>query len=50
MLSPGDPAPFVQLVDWLQEEHGPVAKSEMVAALEELDEIDAEHERRAARV
>ena len=39
---------LLELVDWLQEEHGPVTESEQAAALEELDEIDAEHERRAA--
>ncbi|MER6833892.1 CopG family transcriptional regulator [Streptomyces cellulosae] len=37
-----------ELVDWLQEEHGPVTEDEQAAALEELDELDAEHERRRA--
>jgi uncharacterized membrane protein YgcG len=35
-----------ELVDWLQEEYGPVTEEERAAALEELAEIDAEHERR----
>ena len=35
-----------QLVDWLQEEHGPVTGDERAAALKELDELDVEHERR----
>ncbi|MEV6110589.1 CopG family transcriptional regulator [Streptomyces sp. NPDC051940] len=35
-----------ELVDSLQEEHGPVTAQERGAALEELDDLDAEHERR----
>jgi hypothetical protein len=39
-----------ELVDWLEEEHGPVTEDERTAALEELDDLDAEHDRhRAAR-
>lgn len=37
-----------ELVDWLQEEHGPVTGDERAAALEELEDLDAEHERRRA--
>jgi hypothetical protein len=37
---------LLELVDWLQEEHGPVTGDERAAALKELDELDAEHERR----
>ena len=40
---------LVELVDWLQEEYGPVAEEESAAALAELDEIDAEHDRRRAQ-
>ncbi|MEW2113810.1 CopG family transcriptional regulator [Streptomyces sp. NPDC005474] len=39
---------LLELVDWLQEEHGPVTGDEHAAALEELDDLDAEHERRRA--
>ncbi len=39
---------LLELVDWLEEEHGPVTESEQAAALKELDELDAEHERRSA--
>ncbi|MFF1275103.1 CopG family transcriptional regulator [Streptomyces marokkonensis] len=35
-----------ELVDWLQEEHGSVTEDEHAAALDELDGLDAEHERR----
>jgi hypothetical protein len=35
-----------ELVDWMEEEHGPVTEGERAAALEELDDLDAEHERR----
>ncbi|CCA56812.1 hypothetical protein SVEN_3526 [Streptomyces venezuelae ATCC 10712] len=35
-----------ELVDWLEEEHGPVTDAERTSALAELDEVDAEHERR----
>ncbi|WKK27045.1 CopG family transcriptional regulator [Streptomyces olivoreticuli] len=37
-----------ELVDWLQEEHGPVTENEHAAAVAELEELDAEHERRRA--
>ncbi|MCZ2527820.1 CopG family transcriptional regulator [Streptomyces sp. SCUT-3] len=37
---------LVELVDWLQEEYGPVTDEEHAAALAEIDEIDAEHARR----
>ncbi|WP_406304155.1 CopG family transcriptional regulator [Streptomyces sp. NBC_00879] len=37
-----------ELVDWLQEEHGPVTEDERAAAFEELEDLDAEHERRSA--
>ncbi|GHH83043.1 CopG family transcriptional regulator [Streptomyces capitiformicae] len=37
-----------ELADWLQEEHGPVTDDEHVEALEELADLDAEHERRRA--
>ncbi|MFE4551573.1 MULTISPECIES: CopG family transcriptional regulator [unclassified Streptomyces] len=39
---------MLELVDWLQEEHGPVTGDERAAALAELDDLDAEHERRRA--
>ena len=39
---------LLELVDWLQEEHGPVTEDEREAALDELEELDAEHERRRA--
>ncbi|MGW7364310.1 CopG family transcriptional regulator [Streptomyces sp. NPDC054841] len=35
-----------ELVDWLEEEHGPVTESERATARGELDDLDAEHERR----
>lgn len=38
-----------ELVDWLEEEHGPVTESERAAVRGELDDLDAEHEHRAAR-
>jgi hypothetical protein len=37
-----------ELVSWLQEEHGPVTEEEHAAAIEELEDLDAEHERRRA--
>ena len=39
---------LLELVDWLEEEHGPVTEDERAAALEELEDLDAEHERRRA--
>ncbi|MFE3069148.1 CopG family transcriptional regulator [Streptomyces sp. NPDC059247] len=35
-----------ELVDWLEEEHGPVSGPERAAAAAELDALDAEHARR----
>ncbi|CAM5592939.1 hypothetical protein SALBM135S_03273 [Streptomyces alboniger] len=35
-----------ELSDWLQEEHGPLSEDERTAALEELKDLDTEHERR----
>ncbi|MFI7893361.1 CopG family transcriptional regulator [Streptomyces sp. CACIS-1.16CA] len=37
---------LLEMVDWLQEEHGPITEDEHAAALVELDELDAEHEQR----
>ncbi|MFW5420565.1 CopG family transcriptional regulator [Nocardiopsis sp. CNT-189] len=37
---------FVELSDWLQEEHGPVTDEELAAGRAELEELAAEHERR----
>lgn len=37
---------LLELVDWLQEEHGAVTEDERAAALDELEDLDAEHERR----
>ncbi|WP_030898616.1 CopG family transcriptional regulator [Streptomyces sp. NRRL F-5126] len=39
---------LLELVDWLQEEHGPVTEDERAAVLDELSDLDAEHERRRA--
>ncbi|GAB2988624.1 hypothetical protein GCM10023080_062790 [Streptomyces pseudoechinosporeus] len=39
---------LLELVDWLQEEHGHVTEDERATALDELEELDAEHERRRA--
>lgn len=39
---------LLELVDWLQEEHGPVTEDERAAALDELEDLDAEHQRRSA--
>jgi hypothetical protein len=35
-----------ELVDWLQEEYGPLTDEERAAAAEEIAALDAEHERR----
>jgi hypothetical protein len=35
-----------ELVDWLEEEHGPVTEDEHSAALDELKRLDAEHAHR----
>jgi hypothetical protein len=40
---------LLELVNWLEEEYGPVTEDERVAAIEELDDLDAEHERRRPR-
>jgi hypothetical protein len=37
-----------ELVNWLEEEHGPVTEDERAAAIEELEDLDAEHGRRRA--
>lgn len=39
---------LLELVRWLEEEHGPVTDSERSAAYGALDDLDAEHERRQA--
>ncbi|GAA2287034.1 hypothetical protein GCM10010149_36670 [Nonomuraea roseoviolacea subsp. roseoviolacea] len=39
---------LLELVNWLEEEYGPVTDDERAAAGKELDELDAEHERRRA--
>ncbi|MEV0233619.1 CopG family transcriptional regulator [Nonomuraea sp. NPDC050786] len=39
---------LLELVNWLEEEYGPVTDDERAAAMEEMDELDAEHERRRA--
>ena len=39
---------LLELINWLQEEHGPVTEDERVAALDELEDLDATHERRRA--
>ncbi|WUG99426.1 CopG family transcriptional regulator [Streptomyces violaceus] len=37
-----------ELVGWIQEEHGPVTEDERAAAVDEVEDLDAEHERRRA--
>lgn len=37
---------LLELVDWLQDEHGAVTEGERAAALSELEDLDAEHGRR----
>ncbi|WP_217707803.1 CopG family transcriptional regulator [Nonomuraea rhodomycinica] len=39
---------LLELGNWLEEEYGPVTEDERAAASKELDELDAEHERRRA--
>ena len=39
---------LLELVEWLEEEHGPVTDAERSASYEALDELDAEHQRRRA--
>lgn len=34
---------LLELVGWLEEEHGPVTGDERAAALDELNSLDAEH-------
>ncbi|MET8865790.1 CopG family transcriptional regulator [Nonomuraea sp. NPDC004580] len=40
---------LLELVNWLEEEYGPVTDDEHTAVMQELEELDAEHERRRAR-
>lgn len=40
---------LLELVNWLEEEYGPVTDDERAAAMEELEDLDAEHERRRTR-
>ncbi|WP_222871608.1 CopG family transcriptional regulator [Nonomuraea sp. PA05] len=35
-----------ELVGWLEEEYGPITENERAAAVAELENLDAEHERR----
>jgi hypothetical protein len=37
---------LVELVNWLEEEHGPVTEDERAATLDELNSLDAEHAHR----
>lgn len=37
---------LLELVNWLEEEYGPVTEDERAAAIEELEDLDAEHGRR----
>ncbi|MHC0432309.1 ribbon-helix-helix domain-containing protein [Streptomyces sp. O3] len=39
---------LLELVEWLQEEHGPVTEAERATALGELEDLDSEHDRRRA--
>ncbi|WP_308168958.1 CopG family transcriptional regulator [Nonomuraea sp. NEAU-A123] len=39
---------LLELANWLAEEYGPVTEDERAVALEELEDLDAEHERRRA--
>jgi len=39
---------LLELVQWLEEEHGAVTGSERSVAYDALDDLDAEHERRQA--
>jgi metal-responsive CopG/Arc/MetJ family transcriptional regulator len=39
---------LLELAGWLEEEHGPVTEDERAAALDELNDLDAEHGRRRA--
>lgn len=40
---------LLELVNWLEEEYGPVTEDERAATIEEMDDLDAEHESRRAR-
>ncbi|MGV9303856.1 CopG family transcriptional regulator [Nonomuraea sp. NPDC003727] len=40
---------LLELVNWLEEEYGPVTDDERAAAMEELEDLDAEHEHRRTR-
>ncbi|TDD18618.1 CopG family transcriptional regulator [Nonomuraea diastatica] len=37
---------LLELVDWLEEEYGRVTEAERAAVTEELEHLDAEHDRR----
>ncbi|MFG1685272.1 CopG family transcriptional regulator [Nonomuraea sp. NPDC049269] len=37
---------LLELANWLAEEYGPVTDEERAATIEELEDLDAEHERR----
>jgi hypothetical protein len=39
---------LVELVEWLEQEHGPITEEEYAAGFEELAALDAEHVRRRA--
>ncbi|MEU9833677.1 CopG family transcriptional regulator [Streptosporangium sp. NPDC048047] len=39
---------LLEVVNWLEEEYGPVTEDERATALHELEDLDAEHERRRA--
>jgi hypothetical protein len=39
---------LLELVSWLGEEYGQVTEDERAVAIEELEDLDAEHERRRA--
>lgn len=39
---------LLELVSWLGEEYGQVTEGERAATIEELEDLDAEHERRRA--
>lgn len=39
---------LLELANWLAEEYGPVTDEERAATIEELEDLDAEHERRRA--
>jgi hypothetical protein len=41
---------LLELVDWLEAEHGAVTERERADVLEELEDLDAEHDRRRGNV